>query len=204
MAREQGPNGQAPSIAVHRASSYSGAMPLSTAPLPIVFRGRRWFAGFLIAMAFALVLLAIGTLFLDQPWFAFIVMGSPALLSAAYCLSDAYGEFSACIELRNDGFFMRMPTYYGWLAKWPRQEMEAHWSDIIHIDSHVVHGRVLLFPFDYVVHRIATRSSAILLVEALPGLFRNVRGISFGLPTHEIIAFVKARAEGAKCTPDFA
>lgn len=179
-------------------------MILSMAPLPIVLLGRRWFAGFLIAMAFALVLLAIGTLFLDQPWFAFIAMGSPALLSAAYCLSDAYGEFCARIELRNDGFSMRMPSYYGWLAKWPPQEMEAHWSDIIHIDSHVVHGRALLFPFDYVMHRIATRSSAILLIEALPGLFRNARGITFGLPVREIMAFVKTRAEGAKCTSDFA
>jgi hypothetical protein len=204
MAFEQGANRKVSRIAAHPASYYSHAMIPSTAPLPVVFRGRRWFAGFLIAMAFALMLLAIGTLFLDQPWFAFIVMGSPALLSTAYCLSDAYGEFSARIQLRNDGFSMRMPGYYGWLAKWPRQEMEAHWSDITHIDSHVVHGHMLLFPFDYVVHKIATRNSTILLVEALPGPFRNARGITFGLPVREIMAFVKARAESAKCAPDFA
>jgi hypothetical protein len=169
-------------------------MDARTIPLTAAYRGRRWFAAYLIVITLALLPLSVMTLFLDTPWLAFLVMGVPCLFSAGFCLATAFGEMVARIELREDGFSIRLPSYRGWLPFWPVQSLDAEWDSVTEIRSHTAHGRMLFVPFEYILHRIETQNGAIVLLEPLPGFFRNVRGMSFGLPMHDILSFVAAKA----------
>lgn len=162
------------------------------------FHGRRWFAACLLVLALALLPLSVATLFMDAPGLAFLLMGIPCLLSAGFCIATAFGETVARIELCEAGFSMRLPSYRGWLPIWPIQSLDTSWDCVTEIRSQTVHGRMFLLPFDYILHRIATGSGAIVLLEPLPGFFRNVRGMSFGLPMREILNVIAARAMHAR------
>ena len=104
------------------------------------------------------------------------------------------GEAIARIELRDDGFSLRLPGYRGYFPSWPIQRLEGEWSDVTRLARRRVHAGILGIRFDYIAHRVTTGNGSIVLFEPLPNDFsRNTRGAGLNLPVHEIAAAFSSR-----------
>ena len=157
-----------------------------------IFRGRIWFAAYLWILAAACLALTVTSLFLD--WFAFLVVGLVALVSAYACLTIGWGEAIARIELRDDGFSLRLPGYRGYFPFWPARYLEGKWPDVTGLARRRVHAGILGIRFDYIAHRVTTGNGSIVLFEPLPNDFsRNTRSAGLNLPVHEIAAVFSSR-----------
>jgi hypothetical protein len=149
------------------------------------FRGRRWFALYLLVLGLACLPLAAATPFIV--WFAAPVMGLPLLASAYACLTIAWGEAVAYVELGAEGLSLRLPTYRGYFPFWPAQRLSGRWSDVTGLRRRRVRASIVSIRFDYVAHWIETRDGGAMLCEPLPNdFFRNTRGTGLNLPVHDI------------------
>lgn len=170
-----------------------GEIAAASRPPFIRHRGRRWLAVYLAAVALCLVTLAAATPLLDAPLFAFVVVGIPALISAYGCAALAFAEAVARVELRSDGFTLRLPSYRGYFPSWPIQRLEASWAEVTCLSRLTVRARLITLPYDYVLHRIATERGQAILFAALPGISRNTTGASANLPVGTIMQRITAQ-----------
>lgn len=158
-----------------------------------ILHGRRWFGACLWVLALFSVALAVSTAQLD--WLALLFMGVPALIAAYICLTYGWGEIIAKVELRGDGFSLRLPSYRGYFPFWPARRLEGKWSEVTAIRQCHVEARYFGIRYDYIAHRFETRHGKILLVEQLPNdLSRDARKSSFNLPVRAIAAEFARRA----------
>lgn len=152
-----------------------------------LFRGRRWFAAYLWVLGLLCLVVGCGSVAIG--WFAVVVMGVPALVAGYACLLIGWGEAVARIELRRDGFDLRLPRYRGYLPFWPARRLRAGWGEVTALRRRHVRARLLGLPFDYVAHTVETPGGRIMLFEPLPtDLFRNARGTGLNLPVPAIMA----------------
>jgi hypothetical protein len=105
------------------------------------------------------------------------------------CLTYGWGEAVARVELKNDGFSLRLPSYRGYFPFWPARRLEGKWPDVTGISHCHVAATMLGVRFDYVAHRFETRSGSIVLLEMLANeLSHDSRRSSLNLPVGAIAA----------------
>ena len=157
------------------------------------FRGRRWLAAYLWVMALICLGLAGATVLLGWPGMLF--MGLPALFAGYFCLTYGWGEAVARVELRADGFSLRLPDYRGYFPFWPAYRLEGKWPEVTAIRRCHVRAKCLGIRFDYVMHSFETRDGGIMLLEQLPNeLSRDSRKSGLNLPAPAIAAEFARRA----------
>lgn len=153
----------------------------------LVYRGRRWLALYLWLLG--LLCATVGIASPAAGWFAVMVMAPITLVSGYVCLLIGWGEAVARVELRPDGFDLRLPRYRGYLPFWPARRLRAGWGEVTALRRRHVRARLLGLPFDYVAHTVETPGGRIMLFEPLPtDLFRNARGTGLNLPVPAIMA----------------
>ena len=163
-----------------------------TAATASLFRGRRWFAGYVWLLGLLCIALGLATPAVD--WFAVAVMGPVTLVSGYVCLLIGWGEAVARVELSPAGFDLRLPAYRGYLPSWSVCRLRGAWDDVVSISHRRVRARIIGIRFDYVAHVIATRQGRIMLLEPLRNdFFRNTRGTGLNLPVAAIMAEVARR-----------
>lgn len=159
----------------------------------VIYRGRLWLAIYLWILAPICFGLAIATIVFIG-WVAFLVMGLVLLIVGWYLVLIGLGEAVARVELRPDGFRLRLPRYRGYLPFWPIQCLDAAWSDVTALHRRRVEARLFFARFDYVRDTIATRHGEAVLFEPLPNdFFANTRGTGQHLPVPEILQIFRAR-----------
>ncbi len=149
------------------------------------YRGRAWFAALLWLLGLICWAEAVGSIFLG--WFGMLDLGLVCLIAGHTCFTFGWGEAVACVELRNDGFALRLPRYRGYFPFWPIQRLSGAWTDVVALRRTPVGARILWIRFDYVMHTIITKRGRIMLFEPLANdFFRNTRGTGLNLPAGDI------------------
>jgi len=158
-----------------------------------IFHGRKWLAAYEWVLGLLLVAVTVSDFLLGWP--AVLLMGVPALGAAYACFTFGIGEAVARVELRGDGFALRLPRYRGYLPFLPVQRLDAKWTEVTALRRRYVRARIIGIRFDYIAHRIETRHGAIMLFEPLPNdFFRNTRGTGLNLPARQIAEEFSRRA----------
>lgn len=167
---------------------------ISSKPVATIYRGRRWLAIFLFALALLSLIAAAATVMFDDPWFAVLVMGVPLVVSAHLCLTAGWGEIIARVEIDKDGFSLVLPRYRGFIPFWPAQRLDAKWTKVHQLRRRVVRTRLLIMQFDYYSYSIVTESGRATMIKFLPNwLFNTSTGTSQNIPVSEVIMQVVGR-----------
>lgn len=162
---------------------------------PRVYRGRAWFATVLAVIAIWCIIWGFATLSLDDRWIAFLFMGIPLLITSYYVAWIAFAEAVAKVELRDDGFSLRLPRYRGYVPFWPVRRLDGQWRDVLELRRSTIKGHMLVVPFNYVLHRVVTtRGEAVLFEPLASELMRNSRGTGNNIPVNEVITIFMRRA----------
>jgi len=159
-----------------------------------IFHGRRWLGVYLWLFTALCLALTVSTFLLDG--LAILFMGIPTLIAAYICLTYGWGEVIALVELRGDGFSLRLPSYRGYFPFWPARHLDGKWREITAIRRCHVDAKYFGIHYDYIAHRIVTQRGSILLLEPLPNdLSRDSRKSSFNLPVRVITDEFAQRAK---------
>lgn len=159
-----------------------------------VLHGRRWLGALLWLFASLCIVLAASTVLLG--WSAVLFIGIPVLIAAFVCLTYGWGEVIALVELCNDGFSLRLPSYRGYFPFWPARRLKGEWTEVTAIRRCHVEAKYFGIRYDYIAHWIVTQRGSILLLEPLPNdLSRDSRKSSFNLPVRMITEEFAQHAE---------
>jgi len=92
-----------------------------------LYRGRWWAAAMLLLLAPLCFVIGLIPLMLPDAWLAMLLIGLPSLFCAWLCAVNGCGEAIARVEIREDGFSLRLPRYRGYLPRPPAQRLAAAW-----------------------------------------------------------------------------
>lgn len=132
----------------------------------LICRGRLWLAIMLWVFGAICFALVIATFFLG--WFAVFSIGLSCLFASYVCLTFGYGEAVLRVELRPDGFSIRLPRYRGYYPFWPARRLSGRWQDVTELRRTWVTARMLVTPLTYIAHTIHTKTGGIMVFESLP------------------------------------
>jgi hypothetical protein len=151
----------------------------------VIYRGRRWFACCLVAMA--LFSLAAGLMTFRIDALAVIILGIPLIIIAWCCLMLGFAEAVARVELGPDGFLLVVPRWRGYLPCWPAQRLAGRWAAVEDLSRLTVRAEMIVTRFDYALYTIRTASGAAVLLHPLAGDTAYARKMSANIPAGLVI-----------------
>ena len=156
-----------------------------------LYRGRWWAAAMLLLLAPLCFVAGLTPLLLPNVWIGMSLMGLPALFGAWLCAVSGWGEAIARVEIREDGFSLRLPRYRGYLPRSSAQRLAVTWPEVTRIRRTTVRGVAAIFRFDYVAWRIETKRGSAFLIEPLPNvLSASSKGVTFNIPAGEVASLI--------------
>ncbi len=132
----------------------------------LIYHGRLWLAVPIWVVGALCFTVSVGCFFLG--WFAVVSIGLSCLFAAYTCLTFGWGEAVTRVELRPDGFSVRLPRYRGYFPFWPAQRLSGQWTDVTELRRTWVDSRMLAVPLNYIAHTICTKAGRVMVVEMLP------------------------------------
>lgn len=151
----------------------------------VVYRGRCWFAGYLLVMA--LLCLGVALMTFAIGWLAVIIIGLPLVVIAWCCLMLGFAEAVARAELGPEGFSLVLPRWRGYLPGWPIQRLAGRWDEVEDVSRLTVRAGMIGMRFDYARYTIRSARDEAVLLHPLAGTVAYARKMSANIPVSRVV-----------------